>query len=265
MCGSQRVSILRSMLIRTLFISILSFSLFVPTDSDCETAPREYISRAIDHWRGTSSRLNARMTVSRPDWERTMELISWTSGRDRSLVRFTAPAKDAGNASLILENSLWTYSSKINRVIPIPESMRTQSWMGSDFSYQDLAREDDILDDYEHRLLEEQTVDGKKVRIIEAVPYPEAAVVWGKEIVWVREDNIFLKHQFYDQNGQLIKELSADTIGKLDEKLLPIVLTMRRKDKSGHATKIEYLEGEFDTDFPPHLFTLSNLRNPRME
>ncbi|MCB0310569.1 MAG: outer membrane lipoprotein-sorting protein, partial [Bdellovibrionales bacterium] len=106
-------------------------------------SPKQLVERAIEYWRDSSSYTAATMVIHRDDWERSLSLISWTSGRKKSLVRFTAPAKDAGSASLTLDNEMWSFAPKINRVIKIPSSMMHQSWMGSDFSYNDLSKTDD--------------------------------------------------------------------------------------------------------------------------
>ncbi|MCK7497433.1 MAG: hypothetical protein MZW92_46555 [Comamonadaceae bacterium] len=59
------------------------------------------IRAAIDYWRDVSSYSVADMTIHRPDWQRTMTIRVWTRGEKQSLVRVMAPAKDAGNATLL--------------------------------------------------------------------------------------------------------------------------------------------------------------------
>ena len=98
------------------------------------------IKAAMDQWRGTTSHSTMSMTIHRPDWERTMVMEGWTAGEKKSLVRVLEPKKDAGNGTLLIDNNMWTFSPKVNRVIKIPSSMMNQSWMGSDFSNKDIAR-----------------------------------------------------------------------------------------------------------------------------
>ncbi len=85
-----------------------------------------------------------------------MSMRSWTKGSKQSLVRITAPKKDAGNGTLMVDNSMWSYSPKVNRVIKVPSSMMGQSWMGSDFSNKDVSRADDIVDQYDHTLRQQR-------------------------------------------------------------------------------------------------------------
>ena len=85
--------------------------------------PRELVREALDHWRGVASVGEMTMIIHRPDWERTMSMQSWTQGAKESLVRVTAPQKDRGNGTLMIDNSMWNYSPKVNRVIKVPSSM----------------------------------------------------------------------------------------------------------------------------------------------
>ncbi|MCB0311640.1 MAG: outer membrane lipoprotein-sorting protein, partial [Bdellovibrionales bacterium] len=159
------------------------------------------------------------MTVHRPEWERRSELRSWTKDMTLSLVRFIAPAKDAGNATLTKDEEVWTFTPKTNRVIKIPASMKAQSWMGSDFSYQDLSRDDEIIDQYTHRLLSSENKDGHTIYTVESVPLDDAPVVWGKEILEIRDDYLILEHSFFDQDMKLVKKLTTRAIGPLGGKL----------------------------------------------
>ena len=65
-----------------------------------------------------------------------------------------------------------------------------QSWMGSDFSNKDVARADDIIDQYDHAILSIETVDDMPVYTIESIPHEEAAVVWGSEVLSIRADHV---------------------------------------------------------------------------
>ena len=111
-----------------------------------ERSATQIVKDAIDHWRGLSSYTVMTMVIHRPDWERSMTMEAWTKGDERALVRVIEPRKDRGNGTLTNDDSMWTYSPKVNRVIKVPSSMMSQSWMGSDFSNKDIARADDIID-----------------------------------------------------------------------------------------------------------------------
>jgi len=221
------------------------------------------IRATIDYWRDVSSYSVAEMTIHRPDWQRSMTFRVWTRGEKQSLVRVIAPPKDAGNATLLLDNDMWSFTPKINRVIKIPSSMMSQSWMGSDFSNNDLAKADDLIEEYTHKLLATKVQDGHKVYVIESVPKETAPVVWGKEIVTVRDDYVLLEHAFYDQEGALVKKLTTRDLQPMGGKIVATRQRMQRADKPDEWTDVVTREARFGLDIPASVFTLSNLRNPR--
>ncbi|MCB0346107.1 MAG: outer membrane lipoprotein-sorting protein [Bdellovibrionales bacterium] len=231
--------------------------------SEDSAKAKEIVRAAVDYWRDKSSYTASEMQVKRPTWEREMKMVGWTKGMKKSLIRFTEPAKDAGNASLTINEDIWSYTPKVNRVIRIPASMKSQSWMGSDFSYRDLARSDEIVEDYTHKILETKQVDGHNVYVVEMVPHDSAPVVWGKEVLDVREDYVMLKHQFFDQDMKLVKVLETKEIRNLGGKLYPAVMRMSNVEKPEEWTEIRTIEAEFGAPVPDSTFTLSNLRNPR--
>ncbi len=221
------------------------------------------VKRAIDYWRDTSSYSVIDMTIHRPDWERTMTIRVWTRGQKESLVRVTAPPKDAGNATLLLDNDMWSFTPKINRVIKIPSSMMNQSWMGSDFSNNDLAKADELIEQYTHKLLNKESHDGRTVYVIESIPKETAPVVWGREVVKIRDDWIMLEHAFYDQQNVLVKRLVTSDIRPMGGKLVAARERMQRVDKPGEWTEVMTKEVRFGIPIAASTFTLSNLRNPR--
>ncbi|MGD8440133.1 MAG: outer membrane lipoprotein-sorting protein [Holophagae bacterium] len=223
----------------------------------------DIVQAAVDNWRGSSSYGEMSMTIHRPSWERTMVMRGWTSGSKRSLVRVTAPKKDAGNATLTVDDNMWTYSPKINRVIKVPSSMMAQSWMGSDFSNKDVSRTDDIIEQYDHSLVATETADGHTVWTVESIPHEDAAVVWGKQVLEIRDDHVLLSEAFYDQDGALVKSLKTLDIEKMGGRMVAARQRMSKADTPDEWTELEVTSIEFDTDIPDNVFTRSNLQNPR--
>ena len=250
-------------------VSRVSLSLLValwglsPLHGFAQDEAREIIRGAIQQWRGVSSRGVFTMTIHRPDWERSMSMRSWTRGSKDSLVRVTEPRRDAGNATLMVDNNMWSFSPKVNRVIKMPSSMMSQSWMGSDFSNNDVTRADDIIDEYEHTLLETVQQDDHEVYVIESIPHEDAAVVWGREVLRIRDDDIILEHSFYDQDDVLIKSLESLEIDERGGRMVATRQRMAKTEVEDEWTEIYVEEMEFDIGLSDGLFTLSNLRNPR--
>ena len=138
-----------------------------------------------------------------------------------------------------------------------------QSWMGSDFSNKDIARADDIVDEYAHTLLSSEEIDGIVVFEIESVPNEDAAVVWGSEVLRIREDHVVLEHSFFDQDGDLVKRLQTMEVVEMGGRTIAKRQRMGNADDADEWTEIQVNEVEYELDLKDSLFTLSNLRNPR--
>lgn len=243
-------------LIPLLFVSAVSLA-------SSEEDPREIIRKAMNHWRGVSSYSEVTMVIHRPDWERRMSMRAWTQGDKNSLVRVMEPRKDAGNGTLLKGTNMWTYSPKINQIIKVPSSMMAQSWMGSDFSNKDISKTTDIIDQYEHSLLRTEQQDKHTVYVIESIPHEDAAIVWGKEILFVRDDNVLLEQQFWDQDNQLVKTMKALKLEQMGGRVVASVLRMSQVEDKDEWTEMQTHKVEFDQSLGKGVFTLSNLRNPR--
>jgi outer membrane lipoprotein-sorting protein len=221
------------------------------------------VQEAINHWRGLTSDGVMTMVIHRPDWERSMTMRAWTKGDDRSLVRVLEPRKDRGNGTLTDDNSMWSYSPKVNRVIKIPSSMMGQSWMGSDFSNKDIARADDIVKMYDHSILSTEEAGGVTIYEIQSIPHEDAAVVWGREVLKIRSDYVVAEHRFYDQDVVLVKTLTSLEIGEMGGRTIALRQRMAKEESPEEWTEIQVVSVEYDIELPDGLFTLSNLRNPR--
>jgi outer membrane lipoprotein-sorting protein len=221
------------------------------------------LKRMFDNYRAKTSQTTVAMTIHRPAWERKMQISAWTRGDDDALVRFTAPAKDAGNSTLKLGRDTWVFNPRLNQVIKLPASMMSQAWMGSDFSYNDLSRSTDVLNDYTHRLAATESAGGHAVWTIESTPKPGAPVVWGKVTAKIRDDYVMTEETFFDQDMQPVRRLRADAVGSLGGRAYPTVMTMVPLSTPGQWTRIETTEGQFNLAASDYLFTLSNLQNPR--
>jgi outer membrane lipoprotein-sorting protein len=225
--------------------------------------PDALLRRAFDNFRADTSQATVGMTIHRPDWERSLQMKSFTRGDTDALVRFLAPPKDAGNATLKLTTGTWVFNPKLNQVIQLPASMMAQSWMGSDFSYNDLAKSTELLTEYTHRIIATGTDGGHTVWTIECDPKPGAPVVWGKVTVALRDDFVVVQEIFFDQDMKPARTMTTDRIGPLGGRSYPLTMTMHPADTPGAWTRTETSDAEFNTSLPDYLFTLSNLQNPR--
>ena len=260
-CGRSGRGVFKSLpwVITGLFICLASVSLRAREAPDA----RDLVRAAMDHWRGTTSYSEMTMTIHRPEWQRSMSMRGWSEGDKLSLVRVTEPKKDAGNGTLLNGNDMWTYSPKINRIIKIPSSMMGQGWMGSDFSNKDISKSTEIIDQYDHELIEQAQVDGHTVYTIEAIPHEDAAIVWGREVLKIRDDFVMLEEQYWDQDGVLVKVMRTTDIAEMGGRAVARVMRIGKVVTPEEWTEMAVAAVEFDIELPPGIFTLSNLRNPR--
>lgn len=224
---------------------------------------RALVEAAVSYYRGNASVALVDMTIHRPTWERTMTIKGWTKGLKDSIFIIIAPAKDEGNGTLKRGREMWTYNPKVNRVIKLPPSMMSQAWMGSDFSNNDLAKSDSIIEEYTHTLEATEIREGKKVYVIKSLPKPDAPVVWGMQKLKIREDHVLLAEEFYDEDLQLVKAMTSDRIEMLGGKLFPRVWKMQKADTRDEYTLLDYRELAFQEDLPDRIFTLSSLKTLR--
>lgn len=221
------------------------------------------VEAAVSYYRGEASISTVDMTIHRPNWERVITIKAWTKGQKDSIFIILAPPKDNGNGTLKRGREMWTYNPKVNRVIKLPPSMMSQAWMGSDFSNNDLAKSDSVIEDYTHTITGTEIHDGKKVYVIKSMPKPEAPVVWGMQKLKIREDHILLSQEFYDEDLKLVKAMTGQQIQMLGGKLFPKVWKMQKSDVKDEYTLLNYKGLMFKQDLPDSLFTLSSLKNPR--
>jgi len=223
--------------------------------------PAAIVEASFNHYRGTASSAEVEMVIHRPTWQRSMRMLAWTKGTDKSLIRITAPAKDEGNGTLKNGIEMWTYNPKVNRVIKLPPAMMSQSWMGSDFSNNDLAKSDSILNDYTHSLTGTETHDGHTVWVIKSMPKPAAPVVWGMLELKVRDDDVLIEETFFDEDLVPVKRMSTTRIQMMGGRMFPKVWKMRTTDKPDQYTLLRYHRLAFLDDLPDRRFTVNALKS----
>lgn len=247
-----------------LSLFIISFLFFLPFSSilaATELSGQEIIKRSDDLMRGDTVEGSYIMTVTTPNWQRTLELHAYSKGRNKTFIKINKPLKEAGITTLRIDNNMWNYLPKVERTIKIPPSMMLQPWMGSDFANDDLVKESSIVYDYTHKIIEQTDTKEGPAFVIELTPKPNAAVIWGKLIFWVRvSDFVPLKEEFYDEHGKLIKVLEYSQIKKMSDRFIPTIWSMEPKTKAGSKTVIEVVEANYNKPISEDIFSFSNLK-----
>lgn len=220
----------------------------------------EEIVRKVDAlYRSDSSYCEAEMEIVTPQWQRTLRMKVWTKGKDRTFIRILFPVKEAGVATLRIGNEMWNYLPRVNKVVKIPPSMMMSSWMGSDFTNDDLVKEFSLADDYRHELVPLPDAPGGLVAIA-LIPREGLAVVWGKIIAAVgKSDYIPLWEKYYDDKNQLMRVIDFKEVRDLGGRRIPSVMELVPQNQKGHRTVLRYIQAEFDIKIPDEIFSLRNL------
>ncbi|MCB0644033.1 MAG: outer membrane lipoprotein-sorting protein, partial [Phaeodactylibacter sp.] len=194
---------------RHIFVALLLPLLFSLTAFQTGNPdPKEIIRKSEDKLNGKTAQGTMKMTIVRPTWKREMTMKTWSKGQEYSMVLITGPARDKGTAFLKRGKEMWNWQPSIDMEIKLPPSMMSQSWMGSDFTNDDLVSQTSIVDDFDHKLLGSETVNGMDCYKIELIPHEDAAVVWGKILMWVEKNEYLqLKTEFYDEDGYLVNTM----------------------------------------------------------
>lgn len=227
-----------------------------------ESAPEvKALLEKVDRlYRSDSSWAEIEMEVVTPDWRRTLAMDFWTEGLDKTFIRVKSPARDAGAATLRKGNEMWNYFPKINKIMKVPPSMMMGSWMGSDFTNDDLVKESTLMDDYSGDFFSPAKPD-PAFHYIRLKPRRETVSLWGAiELVIRRSDLLPVKEDYYDEKGRLQRSMEFSDVGELGGRTMPRVMKMVPLSRAGHATVIRYRAARFDSGLPADTFTLRNLQ-----
>jgi outer membrane lipoprotein-sorting protein len=240
----------------------LLFMYFISSQAGAKTAS-ERVSHSENQTQGLSMRAVVAMTVDHDKAKRDLKFRIWQIGHDKALVKIELPAKDKNTGTLRQKFDLWQFLPKINQVVRIPSSMMLQSWMGSDFTNDDLVKASSQTRDYTHSAEGEDKINGENVIKIICVPKPDAPVVWGKIRLWLRaKDDVPLRQEFYNEHGELLKSLEGSEIKTVGKHTLPTRLVMKTLSKADHSTTMEFSDIKFDEKLEDSIFSQENLRKP---
>ncbi len=226
----------------------------------------DWVRRGDELLRGKTHSMDLTLRVKTPDWERSYELSSWMNGTEETFVRVLGPARVKGQGFLKQKTRLWNYLPTAERTILIPPSLMLEDFMGSDFSNDDFVKMSYLVRDYTHKLLGEDAIDGVEAYRFELLPKPDAAVVYGKLVMWSRKKDAGpLRTEFYDEKLALIRTLHYSDYRPAGEggPQYPFTWRMENHAEPGNDTWITIHRAEFGAPLDPSIFTRENLENPR--
>ena len=241
---------------------ILFFGFFISTYADASNLnPRKILDSVDDIYRSNTSHGILTLAVTTTNWQRTLTLEQWSKGKNKHLIKVLKPKKEKDLATLRVDTNVWNYMPKVKKVVKIPSSMMSSSWMGSHFSNDDLVKQSRMVKDYDFSTSFEGIRDGIDIVEITCVPKKNAAVVWGKvEVIVYREDFIPLRLIYYDEDLNLSRKLEFSNIQIIDNKKIPLKMQMVPENEPGESTTIQWKEIKFDLTISDDFFSLRKLQ-----
>ncbi len=220
----------------------------------------EIIRKAEELMKGRTCKGTFIMKVVTPEYSREMRMDSWWVGNDKALIVIRSPKKEAGNKTLKIKNEMWSYLKNTETTIKIPPSMMLQSWNGSDFTNDDLVRESNLANDYVQTIAGTDVVQKENCWRIELMPKPDAPVVWGKLVYWVRQvDGLGARIEYYDERGKMMRTMVFSECKILGGRRLATRWTMVNNAKEGHRTEFEIIDVSFDIVLSDRIFSFQEL------
>jgi len=222
----------------------------------------EIVKKADNLMQGVTSQSEMEMTIIRPTWQRTIAFKSWSKGRDLSMTLITAPVKESGQSFLKLKNDMWSWNPTINRMIKLPPSMMSQGWMGSDYTNDDILKESSIVLDYTHSIIGAETLSGYDCYKIQLDPKENAAVVWGKIILWISKAEFYeLKAQYFDEDGNVVKTHILSDVKFMFDRKIPTRFEIIPADKSNQRTVVQILSSKFNIPLKDNFFSQQQMKS----
>jgi len=241
-------------------ILLCSSSLYAQSNSS-NSLVKQLIKEVDEMYRSESSYSELEMEIITPHWQRTLAMYGWSEGQEKTFIRITSPKKEKGVTTLRIENEMWNYLPKTDKVMKIPPSMMMSSWMGSDFTNDDLVKEFSLFDDYTYDLIHPEG-EPDSLHYINCIPNEGVPVVWNNIVIGARKnDHIPVWQKYYDEKGKLMRLMRYSDVTDFGGRLIPAVMEMIPQNKEGHKTSIKYLKLEFDINPDKGVFSLRNLQS----
>ncbi|GAB4283840.1 MAG: outer membrane lipoprotein-sorting protein [Candidatus Rifleibacteriota bacterium] len=244
-------------------VLVLACSSFCPaqvasTTSIAHISAKDLITRIETQYQGKTSHGKTRMTIQTRDWQRVLEMEYWSEGRDKFLTRILSPRKEKGTCTLKVNDNIWNYIPRIDRMIKIPSSLMGESWMGSHLTNDDLVKENKIDELYNLEIIASDT----KQITIQGIPFPDAAVVWGKILYVIDAEKLVPVYvDYFDEEGIKVRRIDFSEPVLINGRWIPKTMKILPIEKPDEFTKLKYTEIEFDVKLQSNLFSMKSLRN----
>jgi outer membrane lipoprotein-sorting protein len=190
---------------------------------------------------------------------------SWKQGTEKTALVFVEPEDVKGTAFLTIgadddtADSMWLYLPSLELTKRIDAESKSQNFMGSDFTYDDMGERN--IDDYDYTLLREETYNGHHVLVVEGIAINSQETGYSKVISWIRADIWMpVRVEYYDLRGDLEKVQTNSRIEEFDGYWAVTKMEMENV-QTNHSTIVEMTQIELNTGVPEEVFTSEELPN----
>jgi len=186
----------------------------------------------------------------------------------RTVIVFQSPASVAGTRFLTMDNASggsdrWIYLPSLGRVRRIAASESGGSFMGTDFSYDDISSMDRDVSLDTHTLLREETLNGISCYVIQSVP-ADSSFQYSRTISWINKTNfIIYKSEMYNRRGELAKVMEMSDFRDVQGRLTPMQTRIATAG-AGTSTTIFMEILKYDDPIPEGVFTTAYLETGRV-
>jgi len=220
----------------------------------------EIIERIDKNMSAENRVVESSMTIHGKRNSRTMTSISYTVGNKQSFTEYLSPAREKGTKMLKLEDKLWIFSPSTDRTIQISGHMLRQSIMGSDFSYEDMMDDRELMDMYAAEIVGQEEIDGRKTYVLELTAKVDD-VAYYKRKMWVDTERFVpLKEDLFAKSGQLLKRSTLSEVQKVEGRWYPMNITYKDMLKQGDGTEMQMTSIKFNQEIPDYIFTKAALK-----
>lgn len=248
------------------FVAVLSASLFAAE------SPEEIVAASRDRISADTTSTRARMILTAKDGSTTERLVDEYSSKadtgDRAIIVFQKPASVAGTRFLTMEkeggDDRWIFLPALGKIRRISASEGSGSFVGTDFSYDDMSALTRRASDDAHRLVKEESVGGMDCWVIESTP-KDASWQYSKMVQWIEKDTkLVRKLEAYDKKGSLAKVLEILKTQEVQGRLTAMSTKMSTiAAKTSTTINIEIIK--YDEKIPDGVFTTDYLSTGRVK
>ena len=172
-----------------------------------------------DLYRSKSSIAQIQIDVTSARNTRTMRLKAWTRGEQEVLVLIEAPPREAGTATLRVGSNLWNYLPRIARTIRVPPAAMLGSWMGTDFTNDDLVKESSLRKDFVARI--DRRSESPAGWWLTLDVKPDVVGRWARMELLVSDERLPIEERHFDRKGRLARTMRFDDVKMLGGRRIP--------------------------------------------